>query len=54
MRQQQNTNSFSAEICRGALGRSRSIDFLPDTKHLSGVEKSEFADVLGKAAWSRT
>jgi len=24
-----------------------------DAKHLSGVEKSAFADLLGKAAWSR-
>ena len=38
----------------GALGRSCSIDFLPDAKHLSGVEKSAFADILGKAAWSCT
>jgi len=44
----------SAEVCRGALGRGCSIDFLPDAKHLSGVEKSAFADILGKAAWSST
>ena len=31
-----------------------SIDFLPGAKHLSGVEKSAFADILSKAAWSRT
>jgi len=54
MRKQQNTNSSSAEVCQGALGRSCSIDFLPDVKHLSGVEKSAFSDILGKAAWSRT
>ena len=46
--------ALSAEVCRGALGRSCSIDFLPDAKHLSGVEKSAFADILGKAAWART
>ena len=38
----------------GVLGRSCSIDFLPDAKHLSRVEKSAFADILGKAAWSPT
>jgi len=42
------------EVCRGELGRSCSIDSLPDAKHLSGVEKSAFADILGEAAWSRT
>jgi len=49
-----NTNSSSAEVGRGTLGRSCSIDFFPDAKHLSGVEKSAFADIVGKAAWSRT
>ena len=48
------SNSSSAEVCRGTLGHSCSTDFLPDAKHLSGVEKSAFADILGKAAWSRT
>ena len=38
----------------GALGRSCSIDFLPDAKHLSRVEESAFADILGKAALSPT
>ena len=38
MWKQQNTNSSSAEVCRGALGHSCSTDFLPDAKHLSGVE----------------
>ena len=50
MRKQSTTNSSSAEVCQGALGCSCSIDFLPDTKHLSRVEKSAFADILGKAA----
>jgi len=54
MWKQQNTNSSSAELCWGVLGRSCSIDFLPDAKHLSGVEKSAFTDIVGKAAWSRT
>ena len=27
------------------------MDFLPDAEHLSVVDKSAFADVLGKAAW---
>jgi len=43
----QNTDSSSAGACC-------SIDFLPDTKHLSVVEKSAFADILGKAAWSHS
>jgi len=47
------SNNSSAEVCWGTLGHSCSID-LPDAKHLSGVEKSAFADILGKAAWSRT
>ena len=38
----------------GALGRSCFIHFLPDAKHSSGVEKSTFADIVGKAAWSCT
>ena len=54
MRKQQTSNSSSAEVCRGALGRSCSIEFLPDAKHLSRVEKPAFADILGKAAWSPT
>ena len=53
MRKQQTTNSSSAEVCWGVLGRSCSIDFLPDAKHLSGVEKSAFTDIVDKAAWSR-
>ena len=48
------SNSSSAEVCRGTLGRSCSIDFLPDAKHLSSVEKSAFADIVGKTAWSCT
>jgi len=51
MQKQQNTDSSSAEVCRGALGCSCSIDFLPDTKHLCGIEVS---DILGKAAWSHS
>jgi len=31
----------------------RSIDFLPDAKHLS-IVMSAFADILGEAAWSHT
>jgi len=54
MRKQLISNSSSTKVCRGALGRSCSIDFLPDAKHLSRVEKSAFADILGKAAWSPT
>jgi len=54
MRKQSTTNSSSAEVCRGALGRSCSIDFLLDAKRLSRVEKSAFADILGKAACSPT
>ena len=51
MRKQQNTNnSSSAEVGQGALGHSYS--FLPDTPHLSGIKKSAFVDILGKAAWS--
>ena len=48
----QNSNSSSVEV--GVLGRNCSIDFLPDAKHLSGVEKSAFADILGEAVWSHT
>ena len=44
--------SSSAEVCQGALGHSYS--FLPDSQHLSGVEKSAFTDILSKAAWSHT
>jgi len=36
------------------LGIDRSVDFLPDAKHLSMVDKSVFADILGEAAWLRT
>jgi len=54
MRKQWTTNSSSAEVCRGALGHSCSIDFLPDAEHLSGVEKSDCTDILSKDAWSRT
>ena len=48
MWKQQDTNSSSAEVCLGVLGRSGFIDFLPDVKHLSGVQESAFADILGK------
>ena len=50
----QNSNSSSAEVCRGVLGHNCSIDFLPDAKHLSMVEKSAFTDILGEPAWSHT
>ena len=33
------------------MGIDRSIDFLPDAKHLSAVDRSAFADTLGEAAW---
>ena len=36
------------------MGFNRSIDFISDAKHLSVVDKSAFADILGEAAWSRT
>ena len=45
----QNSNSSSAEVCQGVLG-SCSIDFFPNTKHLSAVEKSAFTNIVGKAA----
>jgi len=32
----------------------RSIDFLPDAKHLRIIDMSAFADILGEAAWSHT
>jgi len=52
MQKLQNSNSSSAEVCWGALGRNCSIDFFPNAKHLSAVEKSAFADILGEAAQS--
>ena len=33
-------------------GIDYSIDFLPGAKHLSVVDKSVFADILGEATWS--
>ena len=54
MRKLQNSNSSSAEVCWGALGRNCSIDFFPDAKHLSAVEKYAFTDILSEAAWSCT
>ena len=36
------------------LGHNCSIDFLPDAKHLSVVEKSASTDILGEAVWSHT
>jgi len=50
----QNSNSSSVEDCWGTLGCNCSIDFLPDAQHLSMVEKSAVADILGEAAWSHT
>ena len=38
----------------GSMGFDRFIDFLPDAKHLSTVDKSAFADILGESAWSLT
>ena len=43
-----------AEDHQSAVRCNCSIEFLPDAKHLSVVEKSAFADIIGKAAWSRT
>ena len=50
MRKLQNSNS--SEVCQGALECNCSIDFLPNAKHLSAVEKSAFADILSEAAQS--
>ena len=50
----QKKKSCSAEVCRGVLGQNCSTEFLPDAKHLSVVEKSVIADILGEAAWSHT
>ena len=36
------------------MGFDRFIDFLPDAKHLSAVDKSAFADILCESAWSLT
>ena len=36
------------------MGFNRFIDFLHDAKHLSAVDKSAFADILGESAWSLT
>ena len=36
------------------MGFDRFIDFLPDAKRLSAVDKSAFADILGESAWSLT
>jgi len=44
-------NNSSAEVCQGTVGCDCSIDFLPDAKYLSAVEKSAFADILDGAAW---
>ena len=38
----------------GSMGFDRFIDFLPDAEHLSAVDKSAFADILGESAWSLT
>ena len=38
----------------GSMGFDRFIDFLPDAKHLSAVDKSAFADILCESAWSLT
>jgi len=54
MRKVQNSNCSTTEIYQGVLGRNCSIDFLPDAKHLSAVEKSAFTDILSEAAWSHT
>ena len=42
----------SVEVYLGTVGHNCSIDFSPDAQHLSVVEKSAFADIFGKAAWS--
>ena len=42
----------STQVCWGSMWIDCSIDFLPDAKHLSVVDKTALADILGEAAWS--
>ena len=42
----------SVEVYHGAMRSNCSIDFLPNAKHLSVVEKSAFTDIPSKVAWS--
>ena len=44
------SNSSSTEVHWGLVGINSSIDFLPDAKHMSMVDKSAFADILSEAA----
>ena len=58
MQKNQNTNSSSDEVYRGVVEHNCSIDFSSDAKHLSVVENSAFADILGcivtdTSAWYR-
>ena len=46
--------ALALTYCWGSMGFDRFIDFLPDAKHLSAVDKSAFADILGESAWSLT
>ena len=41
---------MQTSIC--SMGLDRFIHFLSDAKHLSAVDKSAFADILGGSAWS--
>ena len=45
------SNSSSAEVFSGAVGHNCSVAFLPDTKQLSAMERSAFADTLCEATW---
>jgi len=44
------SSGSGTDVCWGSMGIDRSIDFLPDAKHLSVVDKSTFADILSEAA----
>ena len=46
--------ALALTYCWGSMGFDCFIDFLPDAKHLSAVNKSAFADILGESAWSLT
>jgi len=46
------SNSSSAAVCQGSMEIDRSIDFQPDAKRLSVVDKSAFTDILGETACS--
>ena len=48
------TSRLVTALALTSLGFDRSIDFFPDAKHLSAVDKSAFADNLSESAWSHT